>query len=251
VNALIGFPYIRAATSPSTSTYITPQLTIGSIIFNSFATTNLNMLSQTTLSYNITLEDNQNINGIVFDFASYYFIIPSNISCSINNINLPCSSLSNNSLVIFVSTILPKNILIEINNIINYISVGNWTVTSVQITSQNSALDYSNVDLYSSNGLNLHPFVTSPLYARLIIPKNYAQPTPMSFIIIIDSLIPIQIPTNLLKVNFTSSNACSSTQPYSKTITITCTFSTSQLITSQITLYHSAYSSIPLSRTSS
>jgi hypothetical protein len=53
--AQIGTPYLRAVTQPATSTSITPQLTLGSIIVNSMISSNSVQLSSTTLTYNITI----------------------------------------------------------------------------------------------------------------------------------------------------------------------------------------------------
>lgn len=55
ITAQIGTPYLRAVTIPSTSTPVSPQLTLGSILMNSFTSSNPTLLAPTTLTYKITI----------------------------------------------------------------------------------------------------------------------------------------------------------------------------------------------------
>ena len=51
----LGNPYSRASTISTTSTYVTPILTLGTITLNSATSSSLTLLSATTLTYNFTI----------------------------------------------------------------------------------------------------------------------------------------------------------------------------------------------------
>lgn len=55
ISAQIGTPYLRAISTPKTSTSISPQLTLGSIVVNSVVTSNNLQLTNTALTYSITI----------------------------------------------------------------------------------------------------------------------------------------------------------------------------------------------------
>ena len=38
------------------------------------------------------------MNGIIISYGNYYFIIPQNIRCSVNNLNVECKILDNNTI---------------------------------------------------------------------------------------------------------------------------------------------------------
>lgn len=55
VTVTIGNPYTRASTTPNSTTFLSPQLTMGTITLNSFSSSNLVCLRPTTLTLNISL----------------------------------------------------------------------------------------------------------------------------------------------------------------------------------------------------
>ena len=55
IEVRIGQPYTKAATVPSTSTFLSPSLTLGAITLNSLTSSSLVLLSKTNLIYNFTI----------------------------------------------------------------------------------------------------------------------------------------------------------------------------------------------------
>ena len=51
----LGNPYTRAQTTPTSTTFIAPKLTLGSITMNSLTSSSLTLLNPTTLLYNLTV----------------------------------------------------------------------------------------------------------------------------------------------------------------------------------------------------
>ena len=101
----IGSPYTRAATVPGTSTYITPQLTLGAITMNAVTSSSLILLSSTNLVYNFTIENIVNIDGFIIQYDPYFYYIPSSFSCKINGQVVSCNSINSNSIFISAPTL--------------------------------------------------------------------------------------------------------------------------------------------------
>lgn len=77
VEVKIGLPYTKAATKPSTSTFVSPMLTLGAITLNSVSSSSLISLSLTNLVYNFTIENSQNIDGFIINYSPYYYYLTS------------------------------------------------------------------------------------------------------------------------------------------------------------------------------
>jgi len=117
----MGSPYIRASTVDISSTYITPRLTLGSIILRSFSSSNPTLLSTTTLTYAITIENSLNINGFLLKFDASSYLIPNNLNCMINNVTVKCSSPQNSQIFLPVTSPVANDLTLVIGNIFNYI----------------------------------------------------------------------------------------------------------------------------------
>lgn len=104
VTVQIGYPYIRAINSPTSSVPITPRLTVGSLGVTGSFSTNRISLSTTTVTYNITLENWQTIDGIIIDYGPNYYLLGSSVQCSINGANTVRTLLSNTSVFISLSS---------------------------------------------------------------------------------------------------------------------------------------------------
>ena len=94
VKVTMGLPYTRASTTNSSSTFITPKLTLGAITMNSIASSSDILLSATKLDYNFTIENTVNINGFIISYAPYFYYLPNQITCKINSLNANCSALT-------------------------------------------------------------------------------------------------------------------------------------------------------------
>lgn len=55
VQVNLGYPYTRASTIPTTTTYVDPKLTLGTITLQTVQSTNNVLLNPTTVSYNFTI----------------------------------------------------------------------------------------------------------------------------------------------------------------------------------------------------
>ena len=108
----IGHPYVRAATISSTTTYLTPSLTLGAISMNSITSSSLTLLSKTNVVYNFTIENTQNINGFILTYEPYFYYIDTSIACKIDGSQANCSSLTTNSIFVSSPTSFANNNLI-------------------------------------------------------------------------------------------------------------------------------------------
>lgn len=144
------------------------------------------MLTKTTSTYNITIE-NTNINGFLLVFANYYYIFSPTLACSINNVNIACAPTDNHTL--FLSYVSPQtnNLIVTVSNIVNFIQPSDWTFKSVQTYVSNGLNTYSDVDLYYNDGQSLTPFQSSVMAMRVILPYNYVHSSPVTFQAIIDT----------------------------------------------------------------
>lgn len=248
VSITIGSPYTRAATTAATTTYIDPQLTLGTISLLKSTSSNQILLSTTTLSYDITVENTQNIDGFIFEYADYYYILSENVKATINGVAVNSQLLSSARIFLPVKTISQK-LTITLSNVINYIKSAKWSIRSVKTSTKNNIVTYSDVDLYYSDGTGLTAMGPSTLPLRIILPNNYVQATPASVLLLLDITYPTALPTATLNVNLTSSGAaCSMTaSAFTKTISFTCPLTQVGTLKIQATLYHTLFASNPLS----
>ena len=112
IQVRIGSPYTRAATVPSTSTYITPQLTLGAITMNAVTSSSLTLLSSTNLIYNFTIENIVNIDGFIINYDPYFYYIPSSFTCKINAKIVNCNSINSNSIFISAPILTSRDVML-------------------------------------------------------------------------------------------------------------------------------------------
>lgn len=246
--ANIGYPYARASTLTSTSTYITPRLTLGSINVSSIMSTSTVILSSTTLTYNITIE-NTNINGFIISYGPYYYILSSGVTCTINSLSVQCINLSNSSVYLPYSSPSQNTLTVVLGNVVNYIHPTNFTITSVQTQINNGSTTYSDVDFYYNDGNLLTSLQSATLPFRVILPFNYVQPNKVTFTIILDNLYPIISSISAMALNFTTQfSTCSSlSMPFSQTLKVTCAFTQSTTYKMSLSMYHQLFTANTLS----
>ena len=132
VVATIGTPYTRAVTNIQSSTYITPELSLGKIILNQFKSTNNQSLTATSLLYDINIQNANSMNGILISYNSHYFILPHNLKCNINTLEVKCIKKDNYTIFLpFINSKSEYRLVIQVDNIINYVRPSNWSIKSV------------------------------------------------------------------------------------------------------------------------
>lgn len=186
LSAQIGTPYTKATSIATSSIFVSPQLTLGSIVVNSMLSSSSVMLSSTKLTYNITIENLNNINGFLLMFSSYYYIFSPTLTCSINFVQIACTPIDNQTIFMPFSNSTTNNLIVTVSNIVNFILPSNWTFKSVQTYQANGVTTYSDVDLYYNDGTALPSLQSSPMVMRIILPFNYVQSS-TTFQAIIDS----------------------------------------------------------------
>ena len=187
VEVRVGLPYTKAATKPSTSTYILPMLTLGAITLNSISSSSLTLLSLTNIVYNFTIENSQNIDGFIISYSPYYYYLTSSINCLLNSQKTNCSEPSPNSIYVAAPSSFPSyTVILEVNKLINYVQASNWTIRSVKKLNTTPAT-YSDVDVYFGNSPQVGAMTANSLSVRVMFPNNYVQSNAVSINILIDS----------------------------------------------------------------
>jgi len=187
ISAQIGNPYTKATTLPTTTTFISPHLTLGSIVMNSMLSSSSVMLASTSLTYNITIENTNNIDGFLLRFNNYHYIFSPTLTCNINAVKINCNSVDSHTIFLAFPNPTTNQLIVTIQNLVNFIQPSSWALKSVQTSVTNSVTSYSDVDLYFDDGATLAPFLPSSLAIRIILPLNYVQSGPVTFQAIIDS----------------------------------------------------------------
>jgi hypothetical protein len=183
-----------------TTTHLTPKLTLGTITLTSQSSSSLTMLTSTTVLYNFTTENINNITGFVVSYGAYFYHLPSVISCRINGVPNTCTITDSNTLFFPLTTPLTSNIVtMQISNIVNYVKPANWSIRSVKTISPGT---YSDVDVYSSNTAGVGAMGAAGLSSRVLFPNHYAQVSPVSFKVLVDSIF-ANVPVSALKLNIT------------------------------------------------
>lgn len=191
VQVSIGEPYVRASTVDSSTTYVYPRLTLGSISLTGISSSSNVLLSTASVHYNFTIENLLNINGFVVSYANYFYYISSTIYCKVNQLLVKCTPYSSNSVLVSTSSLFASpNIQLEIHGLVNFIKPANWSIVSVQRLTSNGQATYSDVDVYQSPTSGLTAMTPSNLNIRVMFPNNYAQPTPVPLVVLIDNLFP-------------------------------------------------------------
>lgn len=248
LTAQLGTPYTKATTLPSSSTPVSPQLTLGSIVVNSMLSSSSVMLASTSLTYNITIENTNNINGFFLIFNSYYYIFSPSIACAVNALPVSCAPIDNQTLFIPYANPESSNLLLTVRNIVNFIKPTNWTLKSVNTYQSNGATLYSDVDLYYNDGTALPTLQSAALALRVIMPYNYVQAS-STFQLIIDSKYSSFLPLSSFALNFTTqTSACQLVGAnFTSTLSVTCSFPQSISYNMKLQLYHKAFPATPLS----
>lgn len=160
-----------------------------------------------------------------------------------------CSPISANQLYVQSSSIpSPQQLIISVSNIINYIRPTSWMLTSVQAQTVNGITKYSNVDLYSSNGVGITTITPLQLSYRIILPNNYVQSSSTTLTVLIDSIINNYLPVASLNFNLTAQGiSCSNSGvAYAGTLSLPCTLNDSLNVNFSLQLYHINFPSITL-----
>lgn len=249
ISAQIGNPYTKATTLATTTTFISPHLTLGSIVMNSMLSSSSVMLASTSLTYNITIENTNNIDGFLLKFNNYHYIFSPTLTCYINTVKISCNSIESQTIFLAFPNPTTNQLIVTIQNLVNFIQPSSWTLKSVQTSVTNSVTSYSDVDLYFNDGATLAPFLPSSLAMRIILPFNYVQSGPVTFQAIIDSQFGSFLPINSLALNFTThTSSCQLlSSPFVSTLSVTCTFSQSMNYNMKLQLYHSKFPNTPIS----
>lgn len=207
------------------------------------------MLAKTTLTYNITIENTNNINGFLLVFANYHYIFSPTLACSINNEKIACTPTNNHTLFMPYASPQANNLIVTVSNIVNFIQPSDWTFKSVQTYATNGVNTYSDVDLYYNDGQSLTPFQSSAMNMRVILPFNYVHSSPVTFQAIIDSEYSSFLPLSSFALNFTTqTNGCQLlSSSFASTLTISCSFPESANYMMKLQLYHNKFPSTALS----
>jgi hypothetical protein len=249
ISAQIGTPYTKATTLTASSTFITPHLTLGSIVVNSMKSSTNVMLAKANLTYNITIENTNNINGFLLVFNNYHYIFSPTLACSINTVQIACTSVNNQTLFMPYTSREVNTLIVTVSNIVNFIQPSDWTFKSVQTYLNKGVTDYSDVDLYYNDGQSLPPFQSSAMAMRIILPFNYVQSSPVAFQAIIDSEYSNFLPLSSFALNFTTqSSGCQLlSSSFASTLSISCSFPDSTNYKMKLQLYHTKFPNTALS----
>ena len=237
----VGMPYQSAETIPSSSVFISPEVTTGNMIFSDFESTSFYRWTYTDLSFSLEPENFENCDGIVVVFSEDAYYTHENIMVSLNNQGVRFQVLSRNEIFIQVGDLRSPIMDIKITRMINFIESGPMTIFTVKKKEQVASNDimtriiptyndedYGVIDLVTTGNMvsQLLPSIPS---IRLIVPDAYVSDRDQTLLIMIDSENPAEYPSNDLYVSLTSSAAdCSRSHlPYSSQISVTCQFSSS------------------------
>lgn len=206
------------------------------------------LASRTTLTYNFTIENTQNIGGFILTYSNYSYYLSSSISCSLNSVSTNCYSISNTSLFVSSpSNFSNSNVIIQVNNIVNFVQQRNWTLRSVQAQVVNNSTIYSDIDVYSSNNSGLTALSSSSIGIRIILPNNYVQSNPATLLVLIDtdySFLPLsQLALNL---NIPELNCQMLGVSFQTSLTLSCSLTTPTNAYLRAALYHPAFPTINL-----
>lgn len=246
VQVNIGYPYVRASTINTSTTSVSPSLTLGAITLQSVVSTSSIALFPTTANYKFTIENVGSINGFILSYSPFTYYIPTNVACKINTVSSQCYALTADSLFVAAPASIATQIELEIGGMINYIKPGNWSVVSVQ-KSANGGSGYSDVDVYYSSSSAVTSLQPNSMNLRLIFPNNYAQSTPVDLIVLIDNQFE-GVPMDLLKINLTiPQGSCQLlNNSFQQSFTLSCTFSTALTAGMTLSLYHPSYPTVVL-----
>ena len=128
---------------------------------NSMLSSSSVMLASTSLTYNITIENTNNIDGFLLTFNSYHYIFSPNIACLINTVKISCNSINSQTIFLAYPNSTTNQLIVTINNLLNFIQPSSWTFKSAQTSMTNSVTSYSDVDFYFNDGTNLASFLPS------------------------------------------------------------------------------------------
>ena len=248
LSAQIGTPFTKATTLASSSAYVSPHLTLGSIALHSIRSATLAMLAPTTLTYNLTIENTNNIDGFLLSFNTYYYIFAPTLACAINAAPVACAALDSQTLFMPYPAPATSNLIVTVDNLLNFIQPSNWTFKSVQTRLTDGITTYSDVDLYYNDGTGLKALQPSPIAMRVILPYNHVQPS-ATFQVIIDTQFSSFLPLKSFAFNFTTQSASCQllSTSFAPTLTLTCSFPESANYNMRLQLYHAAFPSVPLS----
>ena len=241
VQVSIGRPYTRAATLLSTSSSVSPKLTLGTISMHNVSSSSLTLLSRTMVSYNFSIENTLNIDGFITDYAPFFYYLPFTAStsspaipvaattnpliCTLNQVTVNCTAISSNSIFIGLPAAFNSySVLLTIDGLVNYVSPANWTIQSVQaLTTQPG--NYSDVDVYASQLSGLTAMSPSQIKTRVIFPDNYVQSGPVDVVVLIDSSF-ADVPTASLNLNLSipQGNCQLLALTFRDSFTLSCTF---------------------------
>jgi hypothetical protein len=249
LTAQIGSPYTKATTLASSSTFVTPRLTLGSIIVNSALSSSSVRLASTKLTYNISIENTNNINGFLLIFSNYYYIFSPTLGCAVGSTSVACSPLDSLTIFIPYANATTSTLIVTVSGLVNFIQPSSWTLKSVQTIISNGATSYSDVDLYYNDGTGMSQLQPSAMAMRIILPFNYVQSSPVSFQAIIDSQYSSFLPLSSFAINFTTQTAACQllASSFASTLTFSCAFPSSTNYNMNLQLYHSSFPSVPLS----
>jgi hypothetical protein len=115
-------------------------------------------------------------------------------------------------------------------------------------TAADGLIKYSNVDLYSSNGVGNTVITPMQLTYRLILPYNYVQSSPTTITVLIDSPINSYLPTASLNFKLDAQGiACSSSGvTFSNSLSLPCTLNDTRNVGFSLQLYHNDFPTVTL-----
>ena len=183
------------------------------------------------------------IDGLVFEFGEYNYIIPTTAKTRVNGILVSWVALSGHKMYLPYSA-TQTVLTVEISNVVNYIQEAVFTIKSVKTTLQNGQSVYSDIDLYLSP-TPTETLTPSTLSLRVIMPYNHVA-TNRIFEVLIDNDLNSQVPTSQLRLNFSTTGCVHSAHPFADTLHYNCSFPDSTTYPFTLSLYHTTLPTVNL-----